>query len=71
MSLENQAETLLKKLEPVEMKVKQMQELAQTILRKQVFGNTTFELTVTEKQTAIDIYKTLKSELKSLVDELP
>lgn len=71
MSLNETAQQVLLKAGEIKDKIGEIQDLAGDVLRKRVLNGEVIELSNGDKQIVIDAYLTAKSELASLVSQLP
>jgi len=71
MTLEQQARTIQTKIGEVQGKCYQILKLCYMVLREETVNGDIFNLSAQDKEKIIQHYQTLKSQLQSLVEELP
>jgi len=71
MTLEETAGQVDAKCGEIEEKLREICHLCELVLRREVINSEAFELTQDQKQTVITHYQSKKSELQTLVNQLP
>lgn len=71
MSLEEKAKQIRSQANEIATKANFIMDLCNKILEQYQLNGVTIEYSATQKQQIIDHYRTLKTKLKVLVEELP